>query len=146
MREAIEKLRVHGETRDLETYATGFILHQMSAKQGVRKHGEKALTALHNEFLQLHDTKTYVPVSPKDITFKQKKNSLKAIIVLKKERCGKLKGRTCADGRKQKLYKTKAETVSPTVHTIFLLFIDTVYKFYKKRKLFNSGAYNFNKP
>jgi hypothetical protein len=30
---------------------------------------------------------------------------------LKKKRCGRIKGRGCADGRKQKIYKTKEETV-----------------------------------
>jgi hypothetical protein len=34
---------------------------------------------------------------------------------LKKKRCGKIKARGCADGRKQRLYKTKEETSAPTV-------------------------------
>jgi hypothetical protein len=34
---------------------------------------------------------------------------------LKEKRCGKIKSRGCADGHKQRLYKTKAETSSPTV-------------------------------
>jgi hypothetical protein len=34
---------------------------------------------------------------------------------LKEKRCGKIKARGCADGRKQQLYKSKEETSSPTV-------------------------------
>ena len=34
---------------------------------------------------------------------------------LKQKRCGKIKGRGCADGRKQRLYKNKEETSSPTI-------------------------------
>jgi hypothetical protein len=34
---------------------------------------------------------------------------------LKQKRCGRIKARGCADGRKQRLYKTKHETSSPTV-------------------------------
>jgi len=34
---------------------------------------------------------------------------------LKKKRCGRIKGRGCADGRKQRVYKTKEETSAPTV-------------------------------
>ena len=34
---------------------------------------------------------------------------------LKKKRCGRIKGRGCADGRKQRIYKTKEETSAPTV-------------------------------
>ena len=74
---------MHNETKDLEIYATGFMLHQMSAKKGIQKHGEKALADLCNEFLQLRDTKTFVPVSSKDITFKQKTKSLTSMSVLK---------------------------------------------------------------
>jgi hypothetical protein len=34
---------------------------------------------------------------------------------LKEKRCGKIKGRGCADGRKQRDFLTKEETSSPTV-------------------------------
>ena len=40
---------------------------------------------------------------------------------IKEKRCGTIKGRGCADGRKQRLYKTKEETSSPTVRTKSLL-------------------------
>jgi hypothetical protein len=40
---------------------------------------------------------------------------------IKEKRCGTIKGRGCADGRKQRLYKTKEETSSPTVRTESLL-------------------------
>jgi hypothetical protein len=36
---------------------------------------------------------------------------------LKQKRNGQIKGRGCADGRKQRVYKTKEETSSPTVST-----------------------------
>ena len=36
---------------------------------------------------------------------------------LKQKRCGRIKARGCADGRKQRLHKTKEETSSPTVTT-----------------------------
>jgi hypothetical protein len=41
---------------------------------------------------------------------------------IKEKHCGTIsKGRGCADGRKQRLYKTKEETSSPTVRTESLL-------------------------
>ena len=40
---------------------------------------------------------------------------------LKKKRCGKIKGRGCADGRKQRLYMSKDDVSSPTVSTEALL-------------------------
>jgi len=36
---------------------------------------------------------------------------------LKQKRCGKIKARGCADGRPQRLYKSKDETSAPTVKT-----------------------------
>jgi hypothetical protein len=44
---------------------------------------------------------------------------------LKEKRSGDVKGRGCADGRKQRMYKTKEETSSPTVSTeaLFLTYI-----------------------
>ena len=36
---------------------------------------------------------------------------------LKEKRCGKVKARGCADGRKQRIYKSKDETSAPTVTT-----------------------------
>ena len=44
---------------------------------------------------------------------------------LKKKRCGRIKGRGCADGRKQRVYKTKEETSAPTV-AIESLFLSCV--------------------
>jgi hypothetical protein len=34
---------------------------------------------------------------------------------LKQKQCGRIKGRGCADGQKQQVYKTKEETSAPTV-------------------------------
>ena len=41
---------------------------------------------------------------------------------LKQKRCGRIKGRGCADGRKQRLWKSKDETSSPTI-SVEALFI-----------------------
>jgi len=49
------------------------------------------------------------------LTHQEKRNALQYLMFLKKKRCGRIKGRGCADGRKQRLYKSKEETSSPTV-------------------------------
>ena len=41
--------------------------------------------------------------------------------MLKKKRCGTLKARACADGRKQRKYITKEEAASPTIQTTSLM-------------------------
>eukprot|EP00980_Cylindrotheca_fusiformis_P012362 scaffold3036_cov117-Cylindrotheca_fusiformis.AAC.1 len=54
-------------------------------------------------------------VHPKNLTIAQKKAALQYLMFLKEKRSGKIKGRGCADGRKQRIYKTKEETSSPTI-------------------------------
>jgi hypothetical protein len=64
-----------------------------------------------------------------ELTREQKKKALKYLMFLKEKRCGCIKGGGCADGRKQRLYKTKEETSSPTVSIKALLLscmIDTM--------------------
>ena len=56
------------------------------------------------------------------LTKQQKKAALKYLMFLKQKRCGRIKGRGCADGCKQWLYKMKEETSSPTI-TIKALFL-----------------------
>ena len=73
----------------------------MSARDGIAKHGDKAIEVLYNEFLQLHDMNVFVPIHKKDLTKQQIKDALRAISVIKEKRDGTLKGRTCVDGSKQ---------------------------------------------
>ena len=53
---------------------------------------------------------------------------------LKQKRCGKIKGRGCADGRKYKLYKSKEESSSPTIH-IESLFLSCIMDALEKRNV-----------
>jgi hypothetical protein len=51
----------------------------------------------------------------------QTRGALRAVSVIKEKRCGKIKGRTCADGRTQRDLCTKDETSSPTASTDALM-------------------------
>ena len=59
------------------------------------------------------------------MTIEERKNALKYLRFLKEKRCGKIKARDCADGRKQCLYKTKEETSSPmiSIKSLFLTYV-----------------------
>ena len=89
----------------------------MSTKDGIQKYGDKAIKVLYNEFLQLHDMEVFLPVYHNKLSKQQLKDALRAISVIKEKRDGTLKGRTCADGRKQKGWYEKSDTTSPTVYT-----------------------------
>jgi hypothetical protein len=99
----------------------GTILTQMSASAGIKKHGKTAIDALFREFAQLNDKSVFEGMDPQSLTPEQKKAALRAVNVIKEKRCGKIKGRTCADGRKQRQLYEKAETTSPTICTDALL-------------------------
>jgi hypothetical protein len=71
--------------------------------------------AVLEELQQLHDRKVLEPISTCDMSHEEKRAALEYLMFLKKKRNGSIKGRGCADGRKQRLYTTKEEASSPTV-------------------------------
>ena len=90
---------------------------QMSMKKGLQVFGEGGYAAVKQEMQQLHDRKVMQPIRRKDLTPEQKREALGYLMFLKKKRSGKLKGRGCADGRKQRAYITKEQSTSPTIST-----------------------------
>ena len=62
----------------------------------------------------------------------KKKGRIEIPDVPKKKRCGRIKGRGCADGRKQRIYKTKEETSAPTV-AVESLFLSCVIDAQERR-------------
>jgi hypothetical protein len=102
---------------DLEHVA----LTQYNVKRGLEKFGQAASDAVLKEMKQLHDRKTIRPRFSSDLTLQEKRNALAYLMFIKEKRCGTIKARGCADGRKQRVYKTKEETSSPTVRTESLM-------------------------
>jgi hypothetical protein len=56
------------------------------------------------EYSQLDDRTIFDPMNVKDLSHQEKANALNLITMVKEKRCGKIKGRACADGRKQRKY------------------------------------------
>ena len=96
------------------------VFTQMSAQQGIKKHGEKAIAAILKELKQLNDgavegKPVITPISFEDLTPQDKEQALEAVNLIKEKRCGKLKGRTCANGSRQRKYLKEGEDyASPT--------------------------------
>jgi predicted transcriptional regulator len=65
--------------------------------------------------MQLHMKDTFEPQDVKTLTGDQKKSVLESLMFLKEKRDGTIKGRTCADGRKQREGSTKSDATSPTL-------------------------------
>ena len=92
----------------------GFVFTQMTARAGIKKHGQAARDALTAEFAQLDYKGAYEPVHAADLTEPQRRGALRIINLIKEKRDGHLKGRSVADGRSQRAFYTKEETSSPT--------------------------------
>ena len=99
----------------------GWVMTQMSAKAGIRRFGDAARDAMRREFRQLDEKGVFEPILATDINPGVKKQALRCINVIKEKRCGKIKGRTCADGRPQRNLYEKAETSSPTASSDAIL-------------------------
>ena len=54
------------------------------------------------EYKQLDDMQVVVRVAHDKLTDEQKRNALNAVNLIKEKRCGKIKGRTCANGSTQR--------------------------------------------
>ena len=123
----LDKLTAPGRKRNAKEDEDAFLvefaymLTQMTARAGIKKHGKAAEAALMAEFAQLEDMTVYEPIDPATLTKKQRQAALRALNLIKEKRDGRLKGRTVADGRPQRLLYEKSETTSPTVSTDALM-------------------------
>jgi len=106
---------------DLYKYIFGHIMTQMTATAGIKKQGQAAVDALLQEFCQLDSKNGFEPLDASTLTVSQKQEALPAVNLIREERSGKLKGRTCADGWSQRSKYTKEETASPAVSTDSLM-------------------------
>jgi hypothetical protein len=81
------------------------VLTQMSMKQGLKTFGAEGRDAVLSEMKQLHDRGVIEPRDPNSLSVEDKRGALEYLMFLKKKRSGKIKGRGCADGRKQRVYR-----------------------------------------
>jgi len=90
---------------------------QMSMKKGMKFFGQDGAKAVGSEVEQLDYRDCMEPVKKASLTRDQLRQVLNYLMFLKRKQSGRVKARGCADGRKQRIYKTKEETTSPTVMT-----------------------------
>ena len=110
------------------------VMTQYSMKKGIKEFGEAGVEAVLKELQQLHDRKVLEPRQPETMTREEKRAALHYLMFLTKKRCGRIKGRGCADGRKQRAYTSKEDASSPTV-TIESLMLSCVINAKEKRNV-----------
>ena len=88
---------------------------QNTMERGLKEFGEDGIRAVAKEMQQLHDREVLEPTKHEDMTREQKRKVLRYLMFLKRKRCGRIKGRGCADGRSQREYTMKEDASAPTV-------------------------------
>ena len=112
---------IDGNDGLLSTHLDNIVLTQYNMKRGIKLFRQKGIDAVRKELKQLNDQLVAKPVSPESLTEEQRRRALAYLMFLKEKRCGTIKGRGCADGRKQKNWMSKDDTASPTVSTAALI-------------------------
>ena len=117
----VVKEELTAEQQRTNTVPGGSGSKQMSAKRGIKLFGQAAIDALYKEYKQFFDLDVFEGIDPNTLTEEQKQRALDTINTIKQKRCGKVKGRTVGDGRKQRGYVSKEESSSPTPSLLALL-------------------------
>ena len=100
------------------------VMTQYNMGPGIKKFGQPAVEAVNSEMKQLHNRQCMEPVLKELLTEVQVDKTLEYLMFIKQKRCGKIKGRGCADGRKQRLYTSKDDKIRAMVFGSFHLVTD----------------------
>jgi hypothetical protein len=91
------------------------MMQQHYFQKGLKIFGKKGEAAVEKELTQMHDMQAYTPIDASTLSEAEKKDAINQLMFLTEKRCGKIKARSCADGRKQREYIKKEDASSPTV-------------------------------
>ncbi|GAX19421.1 hypothetical protein FisN_4Lu403 [Fistulifera solaris] len=124
-----------------------FMTEQLPLNRGLKLFGKDGADSVVNELRQLDRMDAIIPRDRKSLSREQLKRALRYLMYLKQKRCGRIKARGCADGRPQRLYKSKEETSSPTVVTesVFLTALVAALERRKSMTLDIPGAFMHSK-
>ena len=102
-------------------YTFAIALTQMSASRGIKKFGQRAIDALATEWEQLDTLSVFKGRDYDSLSKQDRCSALKTVQLIKEKKDGKIKGRTCVNGSRQRLYTAEEDASSPTVSTEALL-------------------------
>ena len=105
---------------------------QYHVSKGLKIFGDPGIDAVMKELKQLHDLRVMSPCRPEELTREEVKRALPYLMFLKRKRCGKIKGRGCADGRSQREFISKDQASSPTV-SLYALMLSCVIDAIQRR-------------
>ena len=113
---------------------------QMSAKKGIKQFGERAVAAMIKEYRQIDNgpmpgKPVVEAVDVRTLSMEQRRSALEAVNLIQEKRSGLIKGRTCANGSKQKLYIKDGEFYSSPTVSLEALFLSLVMAVKEGRKV-----------
>ena len=94
----------YNKPHDYETIVNHCILSQYGLNKGLEIFGTAGEDAVTKQLTQLHDRGVLDPKHPSELPAEQRHKALSYLMFLKMKRGGDTKGRSCADGRKQREY------------------------------------------
>lgn len=109
-----------------DCYMTEIMMTQYGLQKGLKMFGDKGVAAVHKVMQQLHDREVLVPVDAKTMSWQERAEALRYHTFLKEKSSGVVKGRGCADGRKQRQFIDKDSASSPMISTKALFLITAV--------------------
>jgi len=95
-------------------------------KQGTKKFGEKSKQAAVTEMKQLHGRSCFKPVDVNKLTDKQRRQAVNSLFFVTEKRDGRIKGRTVADGSKQRPWTNEEEVAGPAVKVESATFVGEI--------------------
>ena len=116
-----DKLNKHNNTSEYSACINACFAQQVSANKGFKEYGERAVAAMMKELIQLDkgavkDKPVIEAIEYNKISEEERRKALDAVNLIELKRDGRLKGRSCANGSKQRSYLTEFDSVaSPTV-------------------------------
>ena len=98
------------ENRRLEHFINNSILAQYSLRAGLKKFGQNGQYATIKELKQMLAREVFEEIDYNSLTKQERKDALPVLLFLSLKRDNSVKGRACADGRKQQLWMQKEDT------------------------------------
>ena len=112
---------------------------QVSIKEGMKRHGQKAIYAILAKFTEQNSKGVLKPIHVCQLTGEMKMEPLNLITLVQEKRNDKGKGQSCDDGYKQRRFINKDGVSSPTVQLESLM-LSLLVDAYEKRDVATSDV------
>ena len=119
--------------------ALGVMFTQMSANRGIKLFCEKTVAVIFKQLKQLNDgvlpsNPVIVPIAIESLTEEDKRKSLEAVNLIEVKRCGKIKGRTCTNGSRQRHFVKAEDNFASPMASLESILTTLIIDAYEKRE------------